>query len=193
MEEINIKINNQTGSRDENKLFEEFAAGDKQAFSEIMKKYRNKSLNFAYRYLGDFDEAEDAAQDCFVKIYFNCRRFDPSRPFDPWFFSILTNCCRDRLRHRNRFTRFIERLRSVAGIEGSPEDIYREDNSYILNKAIQKLSPSIREIIAFRFSQDLSYQEIAETLKISQGTVMSRLFRAKRDLEKILMGMGVVR
>ncbi|MCP4580184.1 MAG: RNA polymerase sigma factor [candidate division Zixibacteria bacterium] len=170
---------------------EKFASGDKKVFSAIMKKFRNKSLNFAYRYLGDFDEAEDATQDCFVKIYFNCHKFDPSRPFEPWFYSVLANCCRDRLRRRNRFADFIERLKLSRSWESSPDTTIDRDYAGLFNKALQRLTPAKREIIALRFTQDMSYQEIAGALGISQGTVMSRLFRAKKDLENILKGMGV--
>jgi len=191
LEEKNLKIDGQRPEGDDIELLEKFASGDKEAFSIIMKKYRNKSLNFAYRYLGDFDEAEDAAQDCFVKIYFNCRKYDPSRPFDPWFYRVLANCCRDRLRHHNRFAEFIERLKLTQSGETSADIAIDRDHAELFSKALEKLSPAKREIIALRFTQDLSYQEIAGALGISQGTVMSRLFRAKKELENILKTMGV--
>jgi len=191
MEEKNLKENRQTGDETQENLFKNFAGGDKQAFSEIMKKYRNKALNFAYRYLGNMDEAEDAAQDCFIKVYFNHKKYELSRPFEPWFYSILANCCRDRIRRQNRFIKFAERFKIHAATEGSQSENIDKDYAGIFTRALQKLTPKKREVIVLRFTQDLSYQEIAQALGISQGTVMSRLFRAKRDLEKILKAMGV--
>jgi len=192
MEEKNLKENLKPGNEGQEELLKNFAAGDKRAFSEIMKKYRHKALNFAYRFLGDMDEAEDAAQDCFVKMYFNHKKYELSRPFEPWFYSILANCCRDRIRRQTRFAIFAERFKMQAATSESRTGTIAEDYSRIFAQAMQKLAPDKREIIALRFTQDLSYQEIAEALGINQGTVMSRLFRAKKDLEKILKGMGVI-
>ncbi len=191
MEERKLNENQETGDETHESILKKFAAGDKPAFSEIMKKYRNKALNFAYRYLGDMDEAEDAAQDCFVKVYFNHKKYESSRPFEPWFYSILANCCRDRIRRQNRFSAFAERFKTEASLEKPPSANISRDFSEVFARALQKLPPDKREIIVLRFTQDLSYQEIAEALGINQGTVMSRLFRAKKDLEKILKAMGV--
>jgi len=167
------------------------ADGNKQALTELMKRYRVKAINFSYRYLGDFDNAEDAAQDCFIKIYYNRKRFDPDKPFSPWFYTILVNCCRDRLRRKNLFVDFIERYKVKQNIDKTPSISDDNDLAEYFNKALMKLAPAKREIITLRFTQDMSYQEIAETLGINQGTVMSRLFRAKKELEKILTNMGI--
>jgi len=177
LEEKEITIDKLVGECDDNQLMRMLAAGNKPALSELMKRYRNKAINFSYRYLGDFDDAEDAAQDCFIKVYYNRKRFDPDKPFSPWFYTILVNCCRDRLRRKNLF------------VDSSASD--DNDLAEYFNKALMKLAPAKREIITLRFTQDMSYQEIAETLGINQGTVMSRLFRAKKELEKILTNMRI--
>jgi RNA polymerase sigma-70 factor (ECF subfamily) len=167
-------------------LLERLIHGDKSAFTEIMNRYRSRALNFAYRYLGDFDEAEDAAQDCFVKIYHNRHRFDITKEFEPWFYQILANCCRDRIRKRSRFADFLERFKAEKQSVGYAPEAEMKLNPELFIDALQKLAPAKREIIVLRFSEDLSYEEIAKALGISVGTVMSRLHRAKKDLEKIL-------
>lgn len=181
----------------EKELFDKFLAGDHQAFASILKRYRGKALNFAYRFLGDMDDAEDAAQDCFIKIYRSRDNFDPERPFEPWLYRILTNCCRDRMRHQSRFADFMDRLKVEHDLDSSDKSdkLSFEHNpgnyAEILAAALQRLSTEKREIITLRFDQDLSYDDIAGALGVSQGTVMSRLFRAKKDLERILKNMGI--
>jgi RNA polymerase sigma-70 factor (ECF subfamily) len=176
----------------DNQLVFKLADGDKKALAELMKRYRSRALNFACRYLGDFDEAEDAVQECFVKIYFNRGRFDYEKAFKPWFYTILTNCCRDRIRKKTLFMSMLERFKAHREQE-NPEPVETDnEQAKMLQKALSRLSPSKREILSLRFNEDMSYQEIAETLGVSQGTVMSRLFRAKKELETILKNMGVI-
>lgn len=193
MEEKDFISQRQDSECPDRELIGKVKTGDKQAFSELMKKYRSKALNFAFRYLGDFNDAEDVTQDCFVKIYFNRARIDKNRPFAPWFYRILVNCCRDRLRQKGRFASFLERFRLSRQVDDIPTsyDYNQSEYAKILEKALSKLSASKCEVIALRFNQDLSYQEISEILGISMGTVMSRLFRAKKELKKTLKSMGV--
>jgi len=174
-------------------LLKRLAEGDQQAFTEIIKKYRNKALNFAYRYLGNLEEAEDAAQDCFVRIYSHSAYFDSERRFEPWFYQILANCCRDRIRKKRRFTVLLDRLKfdkENNAVETGCLQASTEISQFA--QALQQLSPSRREILILRFDEDLSYEEIAQTLGISIGTVMSRLHRAKKDLAKALKNMGII-
>lgn len=193
MGEKDIITDKPADKRSDNQLMAKLVDGDKTALVEIMRRYRVKAINFSYRFLGDFDEAEDAAQECFVKVYYNCRRFDLDRSFTPWFYTILTNCCRDRIRKKSLFSDMIDRFKTHNKSDSIQIENNQNENAELLKKALVKLSPSKREIITLRFTDDMSYQEIAETLGISQGTVMSRLFRAKKELENILKKMGVFR
>lgn len=191
MEEKDLKSDAQTRAVTDKELFVNFATGDKNAFARIMKLYQSRALNFAYRYLGNREEAEDAAQDCFVKIYFNRRRFDVSKEFEPWFYQILANVCRDRIRKKSRLSNFLVRFKQEEKTDEMPSPDNMKPDSELFAKALQKLSASKREVIALRFNEDLSYGEIADALGISEGTVMSRLHRAKKDLERILRTMGI--
>ncbi len=191
LEEKEINLSAQSEMWTEKELIAEFVSGNRRAFSDLMKKYRNKALNFAYRYLGDFEEAQDAAQDTFVRIYLNRERFDIDKEFEPWFYRILTNICRDRLRKRGRFDNFKERYQQEKLTESQNPGSEVGADSELFAQALQKLDPAKREIISLRFNKDLSYEEIAKALDISPGTVMSRLHRAKKDLEKIFKTMGI--
>lgn len=174
-------------------LVKSLADGDKQALAELMKRYRRKALNFAYRYVGNFDDAEDAAQDSFVKVYQFAGRFDNRSTFAGWFYSILINCCRDRLRQKKRFGLFTKELEQEMVIANPDLNDELSEQAKMLHKALQKLAPDKREILTLRLSEELSYEEMSKTLGISIGTVMSRLFRAKKDLEKMLKEMGAIR
>jgi RNA polymerase sigma-70 factor (ECF subfamily) len=169
------------------------ANGDKYALDELMRRYRRKALSFAYRYLNDFDDAEDAAQDSFVKVYHFAGRFDNRTGFSSWYYTILINCCRDKLRQRKRFGLFSKKLeQEIANSALEDSNDSSAEKSRLLQAALQKLSPDKREILSLRLSQQLSYEEMSKMLGISIGTVMSRLFRAKKELEKILKETGAI-
>lgn len=191
MGERDLKTNAGEASWTDRELIARYAAGERRAFSELMKIYRNKALNFAYRYLGDIDEAEDAAQDCFVRIYLNRQRFDINKAFEPWFYRILTNICRDRLRKKGRFDNLKDRFKQEKLTEKNGTNGNTIAGSELFVQALQKLDSAKREVLILRFNKDLSYEEIAKALDISPGTVMSRLHRAKKELEKILKKMGI--
>jgi RNA polymerase sigma-70 factor, ECF subfamily len=170
------------------------ANGNKNALDELMRRYRRKALSFAYRYLNDFDDAEDAAQDSFVKVYHFAARFDNRTGFSSWYYTILINCCRDKLRQKKRFGLFSKKLeKEIADCPQENVEYPPDNKAQLLQTALQKLSSEKREILLLRLSQQLSYEEMAKSLGISIGTVMSRLFRAKKELEKILKEMGAIK
>ncbi len=174
-------------------LMAQIAAGDKQSFSVLMMRYRRKAISLAHRYVGDFDEAEDIAQDSFVKVYQNAGHFDRNKRFSAWFYTILINSCRDRIRHAKRRSDFSRLYEQNKKLEPANDTEKHSTNAEMLRIAMSKLPPDKREILSLRLADDLSYEEISEILKISTGTVMSRLFRAKKELEKILINMGALK
>lgn len=171
-------------------LMVQIVAGEKQAFSTLMERYRRKAISLAYRYVGDFAEAEDLAQESFVKVYRNADQFDHKRRFSAWFYAILINACRDHNRQLKRRSIFSRRYEENRKLEPLSETDGKSDKSELLRIALARLSPEKREILTLRLADDLSYEEIAGILNINIGTVMSRLFRAKKELEKILRNMG---
>ncbi len=163
--------------------------GDERAFREILERYRQKTLGICLRMLRNSTEAEEAAQDSFVKIYLHLKDFDPQRGFMAWAAGITINECRDRLRKRARFKR---RFREISDTDidqsQAPVDTAYEKKRQVklVENAVEKLPEKLKEVIVLRAYSDYSYEEIARALKIRIGTVMSRLYRAREKLTELL-------
>jgi len=163
--------------------------GDENAFREILNRNRSKVLLICMRMLGNRTEAEEAAQDSFVKIYKHLRDYDPERSFMAWAAGITINECRDRLRKRARYKRtFVEvsdhKLNRAAATD--TKDIENKSRLDAVEKGIEKLPDKLKEVLIMKAYGDYSYEEIAETMNIKLGTVMSRLYRAREKLTDIL-------
>ncbi len=163
--------------------------GDERAFREILERYRQKILAICLRMLKNQTEAEEAAQDSFVKIYLHLKKYDPDRGFMAWAAGITINECRDRLRSRTRFKR---RFREISDTDIDRTQV-SADTSYekkrqveSVEKAVEQLPEKLKEVLVLRAYADYSYEEIAAALKIRMGTVMSRLYRAREKLTEML-------
>lgn len=140
----------------------------------------------AYRILRDQDEARDAYQEAATRALSARDSYDTSRPFYPWFHQILKNHCLDRLRMRKREMSVSEMpVRSNA--PSQEQRLSGRQQSEAVTAAIAKLPDELREVIELRHFQDLSYEEIAELLSWPAGTVMSRLYRARKQMRKHLL------
>jgi RNA polymerase sigma-70 factor (ECF subfamily) len=177
------------GDKTDNELAVSAANGNERDFGEIISRYRSKIMSICLRMLKNRTEAQEAAQDTFVKIYFHLRDYDPRRDFASWAGSIAINECRDRLRRRARFSRTFREI-----TDGDAD--YRErhsDDEYELKKrveavevAIDRLPTKLKEVLVLKAYGEYSYEEIARILDLRTGTVMSRLFRAREKLTEIL-------
>jgi RNA polymerase sigma factor (sigma-70 family) len=176
-------------SQTDNELAGLAAKGDDKAFDCLLQRHRQRIVCICLRMLHNRVESEEAAQDSFVKIYFHLKEFDLSRDFAVWTTSIAINECRDRLRKRVRFNRSFRELDENV-IAAEPEHLSNDDNSRIalgqVEKAIEKLPQKLREVIVLKAFGDHSYEEIAGILNVRIGTVMSRLFRARRKLADMI-------
>lgn len=160
--------------------------GDRQAFGALVTAYQRPVFNLTYRMLGSMDEAEDAAQETFLRAYTRLDQYDPALKFSTWLFSIANHHCIDRLRKR-RTTQIsiddnpvLENLESDVPLpEGSALDgEMRREMQGLLNQ----LEPEYRTPLILRYWEDLSYEEIATALAVTVPAVKSRLFRARRQL-----------
>ena len=138
----------------------------------------------ARRWLGDSDESRDACQEAAVKAWAARGRFDSSRPFYPWFYRIVRTVCMDRLRARPRQTELRQEV--VASQESAEHALIEQQRHAAVHEAIAGLPDAMREIIELRHFQDLAYEEIAAVLQCPVGTVMSRLYRARKALSSAL-------
>jgi RNA polymerase sigma-70 factor (ECF subfamily) len=158
--------------------------GDQDAFAELLYAYQDAVYNLCYRMLSDHVEAEDAAQETFLRAYLNLRRYDPGRSFKTWVLSIASNHCIDRLRRRRmQYVSIDDPLPSLtlSTNEPEPEDvaIFRE-HSRRIQGLLSDLAPDYRAAVVLRYWYDYSYTEIADILDTTESAIKSRLFRARQ-------------
>jgi RNA polymerase sigma-70 factor (ECF subfamily) len=167
-------------------LVRRIQAGDVAAFDELLTRYRKPVLNFVYRLLGDATEAEDVAQDVFVRAYRHIRDYQPKVKVSTWLFAIARNAALDRLRYRQRHpTAPLDAAPEPAAVSREVE--LRETGAQIAD-AVATLPEDQRTAIVLAEYHDLSYAEIAEIMECSVKSVESRLYRAKATLREKLRG-----
>lgn len=163
--------------------------GDADAFGELVQRYQSSVFNVCYRLMGERREAEDQAQEAFIRAYERLRTFDADQPFGPWMRRVAANVCLNRLQRARPITAPLddEHDDGLAGGESDPESA-REgaERAQAIRAAIVGLPPHYRAVIELRHFQDLSYDEIAKTLQISLSDVKSHLFRARNMLAEKL-------
>jgi RNA polymerase sigma-70 factor, ECF subfamily len=168
-------------------LVEQARAGDQSAFGELVQMHQHAVYNLTYRMLGERGEAEDAAQETFLRAYSHLDRYDAERPFRTWLLSIASNHCIDRLRKRRLTWLSIEEPLpphpALNSDEVEPEDaVISNERSAAVQRMLDELSPEYRAAVVLRYWYDLSYTEIAEMLETTESAVKSRLFRARQAL-----------
>lgn len=173
------------GSRplEDSELVERARHGDVAAYETLVRRYQVLAVRAAYVVAGH-SEAEDAAQEAFVKAYRALHRFRPGAPFRPWLLRIVTNEARNRVRSARRREALALRAVAVSGDAApSPEAAAEElEDRRELLESVERLPPADREVIAYRFFLELSEAEMAEALAVPAGTVKSRLTRAMTRL-----------
>lgn len=178
-------------------LIKKVKSGDLEAFSALVSAFEQKAINFAYRMLKDTHEAEDAAQEAFLRAFDKINTFRENSTFSTWFFTILNNVCLDILRKRSKSADVISIHQSDSNNEeyelqiedtaaGPYENLQKKEAAEALEHALTLLSDEHRAVITLRDINDFEYEEIAKILGISLGTVKSRLSRARLSLRKIL-------
>jgi RNA polymerase sigma-70 factor (ECF subfamily) len=156
--------------------------GDKDAFRFLVERYQAEAMGHAFAILADREDALDAVQEAFLDAYQALERFDTSRQFYPWFYTILRNRCFKLLvgRRKNVGLSLDDALILAPVSEVPPED------RIALERALLELSSAERELVTLKHLDGLSYDELAERLEIPRGTVMSRLFHARKRLREKL-------
>lgn len=159
-------------------------------FHRALSEALPKAYVAAYRRLGDGDSARDVCQEAASRALKARASYDAERPFYPWFYRIVQNLCRDAAKRRSVDRRSVEPEPGslVDPRPGVERRLIETERTEALTRAIEGLPPELREMIELRHFQDLSYREMAEILGCPEGTVMSRLFRARRALRAALGG-----
>ena len=170
--------------------------GDAAAFEDLVESVRGRAFHVARSLVGSREDALDLCQEAFLKVFKARETYRPGQPFLPWFHRILRNTCFSHLRKSGRITRRSLSARHSDGEEldweitdpspGPDHGVLEDERKRLFGEALEKLSARDREIIVLRHYQDLSYKQIAASLGIPEGTVMSRLFNARRRLREQL-------
>ena len=164
-------------------------AGEQAAFGLLVETYQRPVFALTYRMLGDLTEAEDAAQETFLRAYARLDQYDPGRKFSTWLFSIANYHCIDRLRKRRvQFVGLDESpvVFSLEGDSAQPErDTLAAEQAEEMQALVNQMEPDYRTPLVLRYWHDCSYQEIADVMDISMAAVKSRLFRARKKLASL--------
>ncbi len=195
---------NKTGDEDFDTL-SRCKKGDINAFESLVKKYQKRMLNIAYRVIGDYEDACEIVQDAFVSAYKNIKDFKGRSRFSTWLYTIVVNLSRNRLRqlkaqsYHEGFS-FDDPVATDDGeIKMSPlsvepsalDNLERKEIQQKVQRCIDTLNNEFREVLILRDIQGFSYNEIGDMLGISEGTVKSRLFRAREYIKGCLKNVIV--
>ena len=175
-------------------------AGDRKAFEKIVLFYQKRVFNYAYRMVGNMDEAKELAQEVFVSVFESIKSLRDEAKFDGWLKQITLNHCRNRwkyLKRRHYFnmesmddpieTEDGEVTKSFADPSDTPDTVYEKKMvQEWIQKGLLRLKEDQRELIVLRHLQELSYDEMGKCLNLPEGTVKSKLHRARMDLKEIL-------
>jgi RNA polymerase sigma-70 factor (ECF subfamily) len=174
----------------------EFQSGLESGFNQLVNKHRDKAFNLCYRLLGDYEEANDCAQETFVRVYKALGRFKMESAFSTWLYRIVVNVCKTRLtsadfrRKKQSVTYDDVRENSVTSRLGRPEeDLQQKWEREKIQECINALAGDHKAIVVLRDIDGLAYEEIAGIIKQGLGTVKSRLARARDQLKKCLKGL----
>ena len=175
------------GDAEERRLIDRSAAGDQEAFRQLVIRHHRLVINVAFRALGELSLAEDVAQEVFLKVYKALPGYRHEKPFKHWLHRVAANAVTDALRRRRPLVSLDGMEQPPASRESDPMDVAtRHDLQKSVRQAIASLPSHYRDTIALQAFGELSYEEIAKALDIPLGTVMSRLSGAKRLLRERL-------
>jgi RNA polymerase sigma factor (sigma-70 family) len=189
LQELDASDNTHDGREPDGELAARAGRGDQNAWELLVRRYQQSAFRLAFLLLGDPDEAEDVAQDAFIRAYLYLDRYDRTRPLRPWFLSIVANLARNRQRAAGRYLAALRRLFAVTppALHGRySSDNQQQGQVQQLREAVRRLNQTGREIITCRYFLALSEAETAEVLGIAPGTVKSRSHRALKQLRTII-------
>ncbi len=185
----------------DSELVARFMGGEKRAFAELVTRYHVRLLNFIYRTIGDRDRAEDLVQETFIRVYRHLHRFDQSKKFSTWIYTIAGNLAKNELRNRSRNPLVLfQSLKNSWDADHRPleweDNTYRPDDLYrkrhlkeTIDRAVAELPDHHRVVFVLRELEGKTYEEIAEITGVNLGTVKSRLNRARNNFAQIVAPM----
>ena len=171
--------------------------GDKTAFGRLIEAYQTPVYNLAYRMLNNAGEAEEAAQEAFIRAYTRLHTYNPDHKFSTWMLSITSNYCIDLIRKRRALLLSIDEplpphpaLMSEKS-KGPEAQLMQGEQQEIVQSLLQELTPDYRQAVVLRYWHELSYEEIAQMMDTTVSAIKSRLFRARRQLAETGIAQGL--
>jgi len=172
---------------DDSILIEKIKKGDMEAYEKLVKKYMKKAYNVALYYTKNPTDAWDISQQGFINAWQGIKKFDIKRPFFPWLYAIIKNEALSRFKQEKREDDKKNDL-PLKSIDSPEESLFKKEKVKKLREALFKLDKEKQEIIYLRHYAEMSYKEISEALDLPEGTIMSRLYYARKTLLKEYMG-----
>jgi len=171
----------------DSEIVRQIQSGEAAAFEELMRRYKHPVVNFVFRMLGNAQDADEIAQDVFVRVYQNVDTYRPETKFSTWLFAMARHAAIDRLRWRTRHpTESIESAPEISASSGTAEDVREREIGEQIAAAVAKLPEDQRTAIILAEYHGMSYAEIAGVMRCSKKSVESRLYRAKQALRERL-------
>lgn len=183
---------------DDGALVTEYIEGQTRAFDAIVDRYQSRLLNFIYRTVGDRERSEDLVQEVFIRVHRHLARFDQSKKFSTWIYTIASNLAKNELRNRSRNPIVLfqtmtagwedeERPLEFEDPASRPDDLFRKRHvRSLVEQTVAQLPVHHREVFVLRELEGRSYEEIAEITHCNLGTVKSRLNRARSSFAEII-------
>ncbi len=171
---------------EDNVLIERFLSGDEEGFEMLVKRYQDRVINIIYSLTGEARDADDIAQEIFIKVYRNLPTFNKKAGFSTWLYRICVNTTYNYLKKEKRYLPLDYIQESDVFKKGSLDNLESKERQELIKEAIERLPFRFRTVIVLKEIEGLSYKDIAKTLGCRIGTVESRLFRARDMLRKIL-------
>lgn len=177
--------------KEEKELIKKVKNGNKFAFNTLVKNYQQKIYHLARRIVMNHEDADEVVQETFIKAYINISKYSEEYKFYTWLYRIAVNTSLTLLKKKKYRGVSLEKLTEDGHFQPTSGDDTQQSSrnselKKLVKEALKSLSPQLRTVFILRTWEEMSYKEIAQTLKISEGTVMSRLNRARDKLRKIL-------
>ena len=190
------------GGECDSELIERYLAGSDEAFNRLVLRHQRRAVNLAYRFLGNYEDACDVAQESFVRAYRHLRQFKGDCSFKTWLYKIVLNLSRNKYRWKKRRGEFGKISIDNPGGKDSQNrmeipdttlsvarEVRRKEIQQRIQESLSRLPRSYREILVLRHMEELSYSEISRMLGCAEGTIKSRLHRARIEIRKLLADM----
>lgn len=191
-------VREELSSLSDSEVVQQFLDGEPRAFGQLVDRYDSRLINFVYRTVGDRERAQDLVQETFVRVYRHLHRFDQSKKFSTWIYTIASNLAKNELRNRSRnplvLFQTIKRNweadhRPLEWEDHSykPDDLFRKRHlREMVEKAVQELPEHHRIVFVLRELEGKTYEDIADITGVNLGTVKSRLNRARNNFARII-------